>query len=323
MNKPIIIIGGGITGVMAARTLRDQGISNVLIVDKGKSVGGRMATRRVGNGRVDHGAQFFTVRTKHFQAIVNEWEQAGWVSGWFGNNHIRYKSIDGMNDLVKRLSEKLPIKLQSEVNQIESVSRPYYKLTTSLNEQWEAEAVLITTPVPQALQLLQQVELQEQVKKQLEQISYNPCFVLIVTLDTPSSLPDSGFLASGLPEEIDRIVDHQKKGISKTTSLSIYSTGTWAKKQFHLPNEEILHKMLNKIKPYLTGTIVDVQLKRWKYSEATNPVSAPFLIADRNMLIAGEAFLQVNDSAKSTRVESAVLSGIAAGKALAKSMIDR
>ena len=44
----------------------------VIVVDKGRGVGGRMATRRVpslsGEATFDHGAQFFTVRDDAFAA---------------------------------------------------------------------------------------------------------------------------------------------------------------------------------------------------------------------------------------------------------------
>ena len=79
MNKiDIVIVGAGLTGIMAARTLTDKGYE-VLLIDKGKSVGGRMATRRIGGGKVDHGAQFFTVRTERFQSEVDQWLSQGFI----------------------------------------------------------------------------------------------------------------------------------------------------------------------------------------------------------------------------------------------------
>ena len=55
---------------------------DVRIVDKGRSVGGRLATRRIGEARLDHGAQFFTVRTPAFQAQVDDWVARGVVHVW-------------------------------------------------------------------------------------------------------------------------------------------------------------------------------------------------------------------------------------------------
>ena len=66
------IIGAGVSGLVAGRRLVDAG-ATVIIVDKGRSVGGRLATRRIGGATFDHGAQFFTVRTPAFQAQVDDW----------------------------------------------------------------------------------------------------------------------------------------------------------------------------------------------------------------------------------------------------------
>ncbi|NIR36133.1 MAG: FAD-dependent oxidoreductase, partial [Actinobacteria bacterium] len=50
-----LVIGAGMAGLTAARLLTDRG-ADVLVVDKGRAVGGRMATRRVGDAAFDHGA---------------------------------------------------------------------------------------------------------------------------------------------------------------------------------------------------------------------------------------------------------------------------
>lgn len=66
----VLIIGGGISGLLCATELKRAGMS-VRVVDKGRGVGGRMATRRMAGGRLDHGAQFFTVRDERYQAYVD------------------------------------------------------------------------------------------------------------------------------------------------------------------------------------------------------------------------------------------------------------
>ena len=56
-----IVIGCGISGLLTAKKLTENGAS-VLILDKGRNFGGRMATRFFDGAIFDHGAQFFTVR---------------------------------------------------------------------------------------------------------------------------------------------------------------------------------------------------------------------------------------------------------------------
>ena len=66
-----VVIGAGIAGLMAAARLADHGRS-VLVLDKSRGVGGRMATRRIGGAVCDHGAQFFTQRTRGFHSFLED-----------------------------------------------------------------------------------------------------------------------------------------------------------------------------------------------------------------------------------------------------------
>ena len=52
-----VIVGAGISGLITARHLADAGVS-AMVFDKGRSVGGHLATRRIGEARLDHGLQF-------------------------------------------------------------------------------------------------------------------------------------------------------------------------------------------------------------------------------------------------------------------------
>jgi renalase len=52
----VLIVGAGIAGLAAATDLHAAG-RTVLVVDKGRGVGGRLASRRIGAATFDHGAQ--------------------------------------------------------------------------------------------------------------------------------------------------------------------------------------------------------------------------------------------------------------------------
>ena len=66
----IIVVGAGLSGLSAARELSSRG-HDVTVFDKGRGVGGRLATRRAGSAVFDHGAQFFTARSDEFQQQVD------------------------------------------------------------------------------------------------------------------------------------------------------------------------------------------------------------------------------------------------------------
>ncbi len=107
------IIGAGLAGLVAANQLAAEGVA-VRIVDKGRSVGGRLATRRIGTAVLDHGAQFFTARSDAFVETVDGWLAAGVVEEWcrgfddVSDGYPRYRSTGGMNQLAQHLRSTLP-----------------------------------------------------------------------------------------------------------------------------------------------------------------------------------------------------------------------
>ena len=119
-----IVVGAGLSGLMAARTLVARGW-NVTVLDKGRGVGGRMATRRIttpdgATAIFDHGAQFFTVRDPVFGELVSDWVAQGVVREWcrgFGNDdgHPRYVANNGMTALAKNLARDLDVRTSTLV----------------------------------------------------------------------------------------------------------------------------------------------------------------------------------------------------------------
>ena len=77
----VAVIGAGLAGLSAARTLRDQD-HEVRVFDKGRGVGGRTSTRRSKSFAFDHGAQYFTAHDERFGRLVASWQEAGIVAPW-------------------------------------------------------------------------------------------------------------------------------------------------------------------------------------------------------------------------------------------------
>ena len=92
-NADILVIGGGMAGLAAARALHEGG-ARVIVIDKGRGPGGRMATRRVEVAghqvSFDHGAQYFTARDPAFRAVVAGWEAAGVAARWPAAYPLRF-----------------------------------------------------------------------------------------------------------------------------------------------------------------------------------------------------------------------------------------
>lgn len=77
----IAVIGAGMCGMRCALSLQAQGF-DVRVFDKGRTVGGRMTSKRLLQGYGDMGAQYFTARSQLFQVEVARWQQQGSIHLW-------------------------------------------------------------------------------------------------------------------------------------------------------------------------------------------------------------------------------------------------
>lgn len=81
MTADVVVVGAGLAGVACARELRAAGIG-VRVLDRGHVPGGRMASRRLWERRVDLGASYLTVSDAGFRAVVDDWATRGLAREW-------------------------------------------------------------------------------------------------------------------------------------------------------------------------------------------------------------------------------------------------
>ncbi|KAL4433913.1 hypothetical protein ABPG75_000354 [Micractinium tetrahymenae] len=88
----VAVVGGGVTGLAAAKSLINQQVPCTLIDMGGRGVGGRVSSRVLelegGQGPLsfDAGAQFFTAATPEFQRELAGWAAAGAAREWSGRH---------------------------------------------------------------------------------------------------------------------------------------------------------------------------------------------------------------------------------------------
>jgi len=109
------VIGAGISGLLLAHRLQGAGAS-VVVLEKSRGFGGRMATRRVGEAVFDQGAQFFTVRDPAFAHEVEGWRDARLVSPWPDNPHRRLIGRPAMTAVPKALAAGLDIRREHKAS---------------------------------------------------------------------------------------------------------------------------------------------------------------------------------------------------------------
>jgi predicted NAD/FAD-dependent oxidoreductase len=308
----VVVVGAGIAGLTAARTLVEAGFA-VLVVDKGRSVGGRLATRRIGGARLDHGAQFFTVRTDEFGAVVARAERAGVVHEWCrgfspdGDGYPRYAARNGLNHLGKYLAEGLDVTLDTRIDAAE-VSAGRWHLRSDA-DRFAADAVVLTAPMPQSLDLLDAggIDLETDLRNRLDAVAYHPTLALLVVLDGNPGLPPPGGvqLTDG---PFSFIADNEAKGASAEHAITFHVSPERSTRRWNDDDDRLRADLLTLARPWLgDAEPTEVQLKRWRYAQPVAPATHAFeatVIDGAPLAFAGDAFA-------GARVEGAFLSGLA------------
>ncbi len=320
-HSTVVIIGGGICGLMAATVLQRQDLT-VTILDKGKGLGGRMASRRIRYedqvGTFDFGTQYFKVRDSRFRSWVNDWIQSGvaclWsegmpsVEGQEKSTGISlYRGVPSNRSIAQHLAKSLVAETQTRVTFLQW-ENDQWQIHCDSGQVYSADYLVMTPPVPQTLTLLDTSALQlpESLRQTLEGIQYAPCLTLMVLLDKEANIPAPGGLwLRGEP--LVWIACNTQKG----TSPGGHAVTIQAGPQFshsHLDDDDatVITSMLMAAEPWLNSRVLSVRLHRWRYSHPLTYFQDNFLACNcpGPIYLGGDAFGR-------GKVEGAVLSGLA------------
>ncbi len=167
----VAVIGAGLSGLMVARTLVDQGLV-VTVFEKSRGLGGRMATRRTAEGwQFDHGAQYFTCRDDRFRRYLDTWRHDGIVQPWqttivvLENGSIkkakpdteRFVAVPGMNAICKHLAIGLNVKLQTRVAALQRRDNLWRICGDAGENLGTFDVAVVSTPPSQSADLLKDV----------------------------------------------------------------------------------------------------------------------------------------------------------------------
>lgn len=311
----VAVVGAGLSGLVAARRLADE--HEVVVLDKGRSVGGRLATRRIGDAVLDHGAQFFTVRGDDFRVQVDDWVDRGlahvWCHGFSaaGDGYPRYVGSGGMNSLAKDLAAGLDCRPNQLVFTLRRQEEGW-DVVIDDGTVVSADAVLLTAPIAQSWALLAQSELD--VPEELFRCDYHRTIGLLTVLDRSSAVPEPGAVQldpADASAPFGFVGDNQAKGISPVPAVTFHATQPWSLEHWDDDPEQLRSALLERAAPLLgDAEVVEAQVKKWRFAGPREPWPDPCWVDEEHrVVLAGDLFA-------GPKMEGAFDSGVAAADAL-------
>ncbi len=304
------------SGLAAASALREAG-RTVMILEKGRGLGGRLATRRIGSAVFDHGAQFMTARDPQLIALIERWRESGAVMEWYrsvsggAEGHPRWRGHPGMTALAKEFAEGLDVRVDTPVSAIKR-DTSVWRISTQAGPTLTADALILTAPVPQALTLLDagNIPIPAETRTRLQAIRYERCLAVMATLEAPSIIPAPGVL-SFTEGPIAWIADNQIKGTSPEPAITLHASPEFSLKNWERDKHEVGRELLEAVAIQLGAPVKEFQVHGWRYSRPiSEETGGAFpLSSEPPLLLAGDAFA-------GPKIEGAVLSGWAAARAL-------
>jgi renalase len=275
-----LVIGAGLAGSAFARTVQEAG-KTVRLLDKGRGVGGRAATRRFGETRVDHGAQYFTARGERLSALTTQGIEEGWLAVWCHGfpkwengaiierepGHPRYAPPIGMNELGKRLAAGLEVQTSALVNSLTRADDGTYTATCEDGRTFTGDALILNLPPVQLLALAKSL-LPLETAQGIEKVVFHPAWALMLRLE--NDIPDATWPAIEFVEHpvlgwVAR--DHTKRGPNSPPTLMVHGSGAWSKTHLEDAPETVQAALLAAVQE-ITGplAVIEASVHRWRYA---------------------------------------------------------
>jgi predicted NAD/FAD-dependent oxidoreductase len=273
----VAIIGAGLAGLTCAQQLQQAGYS-VVVVEKSRGVGGRVATRRLHDTRADHGVRYLEPQGKLLQELIKKLVERGIVQTWTNTIYElksaklesvvntpslpssptpqssllnRYIAPTGMTAVAKFLATDLEIWLNRRVQSILPTAEATWHLTlepaAETQNELTAKAIVLAIPAPQALMLLEplaQTGLPSAFLESLGSVEFDPCLSVIAGYPATGishDLPLPSWKACTISNNSDLAwigLDSSKRPDPKNPIFVLQSTGEFAK---HYLNTEDLN----------------------------------------------------------------------------------
>jgi len=208
----VAIVGAGVAGLSTAYALRTLPLE-VIVFEKSRGYGGRVASRgRYGN-RYDHGANYFTVSSDRIERLVTahlptdglveigrpiwHFDQEGHLSRPDSGREARPKWTyrQGINRLGKLLAwhSRAEVQRETRIEQLRYKRGRWTLLRADGTAFSPFDAVVLTPPAPQTAAILSasavKGERMSRLQRTVAAVEYTPQFSYVFAFDRPVSRP--------------------------------------------------------------------------------------------------------------------------------------
>ena len=329
----IAIIGAGIAGLSAARRFAEAG-ETVRLYDKGRGPGGRLSTRRaqtpVGEVRWDHGAQYFTVRSKAFseevvrlrdEGAVSRWRPRladirkrpeGWTVGVRPSQDDRealFVGTPAMNAVIKALANGLDMAWGRRVTGLRRDGGSWRLDFEDGGSEGPFETVVCAVPAEQASVLLAGAS--PDLAAEAAGAHSAPCWAVMAAFDTPPRIAwDGANVSGGALAWAAR--DSSKPGRGAAEAWVLHASAEWSRANTDLDRDAAAARLVAEFRD-ITGLPEPAfaGAHRWLYAKVETAAGSLYGW-DGSARIAA-----IGDWRSGPRVESAWLSGQALADDLA------
>jgi predicted NAD/FAD-dependent oxidoreductase len=318
------VIGAGLAGAACAERLTAAGW-HVTVFDKSRGAGGRAGTRRLGTVIADHGAQFFSVRTAAFKAVVDRWLQAEIAAPWHGrivsfgedgehtlcDDETRYVGVPGMSALTRWLLAGVRFEPSTRIASVR-LEPTGWSLLDSRGRAWGSfDAALVAVPPAQAVEIAAS---QTPLTDQIRNVLMAPCWAAIAAFTPKLDLPwDAAHIAASPLAWAAR--NASKPGRNDSPDVwTLHAAPEWSAAHLDDPPPTAARRLLAAfadLAPARGATLLHLAGHRWRYAR---PVERR---EPRALFDPARRIGFCGDWTGHARLESAVLSGIALARAVA------
>jgi len=290
----IAIIGAGVAGLTAARTLVARG-HEVVVFERSRAPGGRVATRRLldvelpRRGTVDlafdHGAQYFTVRDPRFAAVVTQWERDRIVAPWTGRivafdgegwedvaeGTDRYVGKPGMSAIGRALSDGLAVRYETRVGALKRAAGGWRVMAPGDTGLGTFDQVIVAVPAPHAVALLTDAP---ELAAIAAAVVMKPCWTALAAFEEPVPTRfDAAFVAGSPLGWVARNQSKPKRGLTECWVL--HATHEWSLAQLDRQPDIVGPFLMEAFEELVRGKVprpFSLTTHRWRHALADPPL---------------------------------------------------